>query len=272
MFKVLILKELMQIPSRRKLADFLRKNEYWAKKCGFESPPHHDCFSEFIKRLGKELFIKAFNELVRQLKEMGAMIGNIIAVDSTIFKAYSKFYKDKKPSDPDAGFGVSHMKEWVFGYKLHLACDAEVELPISFKVTPANVYDSTQYPEIIRDLVGKGFRPRYILADAGYDTKENRTITEIYGTIPIIALNPRRRGKERSDEVYSLPHYEKRSAIERVFSRLKEELGLKMLKVRGLWKVAVHATISLMAMLSVALTAAKIGRRDLMNSINYFRF
>ncbi|MGQ9468739.1 MAG: hypothetical protein ACUVTD_02785 [Nitrososphaerales archaeon] len=30
------------------------------KKCGFESPPDHACFSYFIKRLGKELFQKAF--------------------------------------------------------------------------------------------------------------------------------------------------------------------------------------------------------------------
>ena len=38
------------------------------------------------------------------------------------------------------------------------------------------------------------------------------------------------------------PLYGKRWAVERIFSRLKEELGIKMIKVRGLWKVYIHVS------------------------------
>jgi hypothetical protein len=47
--------------------------------------------------------------------------------------------------------------------------------------------------------------------------------------------------------------YNKRGSIERVFSRLKEELDLKSVKVRGLLNVKTHATFSLMTILLVAL-------------------
>lgn len=54
MLKALILKELMQISSRRKLAKFLKANQYWLKKYGFKTPPHHDCFSEvYVYRFGR---------------------------------------------------------------------------------------------------------------------------------------------------------------------------------------------------------------------------
>lgn len=272
MLKAFIVKELIQISSRRKLANFLKKNVYWIKKCGFRSPPHHDCFSEFIKRLGKDIFILVFNELVRQLKEMNAFIGNFIAIDSTLFKAYSHPQKGKQASDPDARWGIGSKKEWVFGYKLHVACDADSELPLSFEVTPANRYDSTQYRTHLKDLIKKNIKFRYVLADAGYDTKENREITEIIGAIPVIPVNPRRLGKEHSMKNDLMPCYKKRCSVERVFSRLKEGLGLKMLKVRELQKVVVHVAISLIAMLSVAVTAIMIGRRDFVNSISLFSF
>lgn len=57
-----------------------------------------------------------------------------------------------------------------------------------------------------------------------------------------------------------------------MFSRLKEELGLRIVKVRGLWRVSVHVALSLIAMLAVALSAMEIGMPSLMNSISAFKF
>jgi transposase len=133
-FKALLLKELRQISSNRKLAMFLSKNEFWLRKCGFEEPPHHDTFSKFVDRVGVESFEKIFDYLVSEIGKLRS-IGRIVAVDSTLIKAYSRSYKDAEPLDPDAKWGYDPNNEgWVFGYKLHLAVDAELELPLAFTV------------------------------------------------------------------------------------------------------------------------------------------
>lgn len=60
--------------------------------------------------------------------------------------------------------------------------------------------------------------------------------------------------------------------MERVISRLKEELNLKAVKVRGIDNVKVHLTLSLIAMLIVALAAFNIENEHLSKSVNSFRF
>jgi transposase len=283
MFKALLLKELRQISSNRKLAMFLSKNEFWLRKCGFEEPPHHDTFSKFVDRVGVESFEKIFDYLVSEIGNLRS-IGRIVAVDSTLIKAYSRSYKDAEPSDPDAKWGYDPNKEgWVFGYKLHLAVDAELELPLAFTVTPANVYDSVEYPNLLQKLLSKGIKPDIIIADAGYDSKRNYLITLAEDIIPIIALNTRNlKYKEKRDWESVLPIqreskfweqlYRKRGAVERVFSRLKEELNLKAVKVRGLNNVKIHVILALITMLVVALVAFKSENGHLAKSVNLFKF
>jgi transposase len=282
-FKALLLKELRQISSNRKLAMFLSKNEFWLRKCGFEEPPHHDTFSKFVDRVGVESFEKIFDYLVSEIGNLRS-IGRIVAVDSTLIKAYSRSYKDAEPSDPDAKWGYDPNKEgWVFGYKLHLAVDAELELPLAFTVTPANVYDSVEYPNLLQKLLSKGIKPDIIIADAGYDSKRNYLITLAEDIIPIIALNTRNlKYKEKRDWESVLPIqreskfweqlYRKRGAVERVFSRLKEELNLKAVKVRGLNNVKIHVILALITMLVVALVAFKSENGHLAKSVNLFKF
>ncbi|MEM1515866.1 MAG: hypothetical protein QXH24_07485 [Candidatus Bathyarchaeia archaeon] len=45
-----------------------------------------------------------------------------------------------------------------------------------------------------------------------------------------------------------------------------------MVKVREQWRVVVHVAISLMTMLLIAITATKLGRRDLTIKISPFKF
>jgi len=131
-------------------------------------------------------------------------------------------------------------------FNIHLAVDAESELPLAFTVTPANIYDSTEYPRMILELLmQEGLRPKTVLADAGYDSKENYRLALECGAVPIIAINKRNLKKkntrdfeqylpiQRNSELWK-SLYRKRSSAERVVSRLKEESALKDLKVRGL--------------------------------------
>jgi transposase len=282
-FKALLLKEMRQISSKRKLAMFLRKNKFWLRKCGFEEPPHHDTFSKFIDRVGADSFEYIFDHLVKRVGEI-RNIGRVVAVDSTLIKAYSRSHKNNEPSDPDAKWGYDPNNEgWVFGYKLHLAVDAELELPLVFTVTPANVYDSVEYPNLLQRLLSKRIKPDVIIADAGYDSKKNYLITLAEDIIPIITLNPRNlKYKKKRDFEKILPIqrdskfwsqlYKKRGSVERVISRLKEELALKAVRVRGIANVKVHVALSLITMLTVALAAIKTENGHLSKSVNSFRF
>jgi hypothetical protein len=51
--------------------------------------------------------------------------------------------------------------------------------------------------------------------------------------------------------------YRGRSAVEREFGRLKHEYGLTPLRVRGIERVALHADLTMLARLSVALARAR---------------
>lgn len=53
--------------------------------------------------------------------------------------------------------------------------------------------------------------------------------------------------------------YRKRSAVEREFGRLKNEWGLKPLRVRGLERVRLHADLTVLAKLACALSRARAG-------------
>jgi len=262
---------------------FLKKDEYWLKKCGFQEPPHHDTFSKFIDRIGPDSFERIFDRIVGQIGER-TEIGKVVAVDSTLIKAYSRSYKGSEPSDPDAKWGYNPNTEgWIFGYKLHMAVDVELELPLTFTVTPANVYDSIEYPNLLKKLVKNGIKPEIILADAGYDSKKNVLLTLAEDIIPIIALNPRNMKYTETREFDRIlpiqresdlwkQNYRKRTSVERVISRLKEELNLKSVKVKGIGNVKVDVTLPLIAILIVALAAFKTENVHLAKSVNPFRF
>lgn len=282
MFKALLFKEMRQLSSHRKLVESLKRDSFWLSKCGFQNPPSHNSFSDFVDRVGADATEQLFYYLVGRIREL-KNIGELIAVDSTPLKGYAHFWKNRECSDPDAKWGYSPTTEWVFGYKVHIAVDAESELPLTFTVTPANINDSKEYPKILEILAQEGVQPRIILADAGYDSKENYRLTLKYHATPIIAINKRNLKKkntrdferdlpiQRNSELWrSL--YKKRSSAERVISRLKEELALKDVKVRGLGDMRIHVTFSLIAMLTVALVALKTGNGNRASSINSFRF
>jgi IS5 family transposase len=76
------------------------------------------------------------------------------------------------------------------GFKLHVAVN-QLGLPLRAIVTSANHYDSKFLPKLIEDLEAD-----YVLADAGYDSIRNIQAVKGIGAVPVIAVNPRRKGKK----------------------------------------------------------------------------
>lgn len=284
MLRALIFQKIRQISSWRKLASTLKHEKTWLLVLGFQKAPCHDSFSEFTKRVGPERFRRILLILQSQLKQKYPGLGQRIAVDSTIVRGYSN---PNTASDPDAKWGVTGQKVnrpmHVFGYKLQISSDVDFGIPLDYLVVPANRNDSRLYPEILLRTKASGNRIDVVIADAGYDSKRNILLSIKHHAVPIIKLNPRRskeKRKRRAD--YLLPvrrdsdewnrYYEMRSSVERVFSRLKEELGLNHLKLRSLERVEVHFAICLITMTAIATGAAATGFGQLALCIEPWRY
>jgi transposase len=90
MLKAQLLKHLLRVPSDRRLALLLKRNNGLARACGFkQKTPSHGLFTQFQHRLGKDGYEKVFSMLLKQLLKSGAVKGKVVAVDSTTVKAYS---------------------------------------------------------------------------------------------------------------------------------------------------------------------------------------
>ena len=87
----------------------------------------------------------------------------------------------------------------------------------------------------------------YELMDSAYDCDGIREISHKYGHVPIIDRN-QRRGKTRELEPTEKIRFNARSTIERVFGRLKDEFGGRMIRVRGSTKVMAHLMFGILAL------------------------
>jgi DDE family transposase/transposase-like protein DUF772 len=286
--RALLFQHLKLIPSWRKLALTIKHDAVLAKRLGFLRNPCHDSFSEFTIRIGPEVLDEVFRRLVGLVRAFVPDLGTVAAIDSTLVRGYSRpRKKGARKTDSDARWGVSGERlgkpVYVYGYKLQVVCDAEREIPLSFKVAPANQSDSTLFSDHLKLFVNQQRKPDVITADAGYDSKRNILVSIKHGIKPIIAYNPRRsRNKRGRRSDYLLPIsressewreiYSKRSSIERVFSRLKEELGLLHLKLRTISRVSVHFALCLITVLTIALVALSSHRAELSVSVEPWRY
>src|SRR4030067_388860 len=184
--------------------------------CGFSKDkiPDEDAFGRFVRKLAghEDLLEECFSVLVERLRELLPGFGAKLAVDSTDIKAYSNGHR-KTPSDVDARWGAKgaghhagprvegeagtkkgkkrDLYYW-FGYKLHLVVDSVYELPVSFLVTPANESDTKQMKVLLEKAVPGKAKPQVVIADKGYDSRENCALAfGTYGAAPIIPIRER---------------------------------------------------------------------------------
>jgi hypothetical protein len=166
------------------------------------------------------------------------------------------------PTDVDAGWIIKSSTEgrgkFRWGHKVHLLCDVNYEMPIAVDVTAGNVHDSRKATALLqqaRYTYGK-FTPDYVLADAGYSSQAiRRAIKQQYWAEPIIDPNPsHKRAVARTaltPEWKAL--YRQRTAVERLNARLKMHRKLDHVRVRGRFKVRVHALMSVIVLQARAL-------------------
>jgi CheY-like chemotaxis protein len=121
-------------------------------------------------------------------------------------------------------------------------------------------------------------RMKILVADSQYSSRNLRDLvsdSRVRVVIPFPANQQRdQKGLLRVDK-YFRTHgpsvekqiYKSRSSIERVNSRLKDQLCLERHRVKGLWRIAIHALFCLIAMLLNAVAALRLHKTEKARSI-----
>jgi len=151
-----------------------------------------------------------------------------------------------------------HQEKWV-GYKLHVDV-ADGQIPISCVLTSASLHDS-QAAIPLAEMTVQRVVNLYDLMDSAYDAEAIGAHSKRLGHVPIIDVNPRRDAVLRASlaqervarATLNLQYpedvrFRERTAVERVFGRLKDEFGGRMLRVRGAPKSLCHLMFGILAL------------------------
>jgi hypothetical protein len=141
------------------------------------------------------------------------------------------------PTDCDSGSKLNSKGQiwhW-FGYKFHVDA-ADGGIPISCFLTSASVHDS-QVALPLAIMTAKKVTSCYDVMDSAYDTWIIREHSKSLGHIPIIDFNNRTAAEKRAFAPHEAQRYKERTTVERVFGRLKDEFGGRMIRVRGAEKI-----------------------------------
>lgn len=162
-----------------------------------------------------------------------------------------------------------HQQCWV-GYKLHLDV-ADGQIPISCLLSAASLHDS-QVAIPLATMTAQRVTSLYDLMDCAYDANHIRAHSRSLGHVPLIAVRgceppiPKRvrESLQRYHKRRKIPtryarkqppftpaeeqRFQERTMVERVYSRLKDEFGARVVRVRGPSKIMAHLMFGVLAL------------------------
>lgn len=153
---------------------------------------------------------KIFSEQVSELFKLLPGFGNTLAGDGKYLDSYAKnkSAEDQTATDNrtenDAEWSTKEYhyidstgkprtkKEHHFGFKAHIICDVETELPVAFSVTAANAGERKEMLKLLEiPLLAEKARDeiiKYLLLDRGYDSNDMIKNIKSMGIAPIIDI------------------------------------------------------------------------------------
>jgi len=197
----------------------LSRNSQLRRKCGLKDygkkkhlvPPSR-VFSGFIKSLSDEVeeIAEIFNVQVEELYELIPGFGKKLAGDGKYLDSFAKREAKKDETDTDnrtendARWSIKEYfytdkngnkqskKEYHFGFKTHIVCDVETELPVAYSVTPANGDEKKEMMKLLECPVLSNEEHRriadYLLLDRGYDSTDMIKAIKGAGIIPVVDI------------------------------------------------------------------------------------
>jgi transposase len=290
MLMALLFMRFEAVPSLRKLCRKLERRSYARKICEFtgDKAPKHNTFSLFINRASPKTIEDLFTELRDQAFKMDIIDRDEavkISLDSTFMKAYSRRGRKGGLSDRGARVGKTDRRNYELGWRAHTATTMSA-LPLTYVVRAANVNDKDVVKPLLKQaprlLTRCGKHISHVIADRQYYSVEVFAAVKKLEAEPIIPypnnvkdplidLWLTKRFKVKGDpRLVSL--YRFRMAVERSFKAAKLELMMENLRWKGAAKVRMHVALCFACIYAVAITAYKIGRPDLANSIAAFTY
>lgn len=215
-----LLMRACNIRSENTLTDKISRNSA-SKRLGFRKQnidrnksPHNKVFTNFRERVGTNNIMQIFLELVKIAQKMHLYDGTYLVLDSKVIDLckncsckhlkscpYIQHNENKFPKDclmysyenaqPGHKGGPDGDYRYV-GYKKHDAIDLLSGLRIATIFTSGNASDNVIGLELLKLVKQLGFKPKYVIADSGYDDiKIYEFIIFELESIPIIKLNLR---------------------------------------------------------------------------------
>jgi transposase len=129
--------------------------------------------------------------------------------------------------------------------------DPKTELSTAFTITPANIHDSQQFPNLYKTIktYDARFPTRFFIGDKAFDSHTIRQMLLKDQVTPVIKA-ARTRIRSHYPKWFK-EKYVKRVSVERFFSRLKEFLDLKKLRIYGRRTLEFYIAILLTGMLLI---------------------
>jgi transposase len=175
--RVLVYSRLKGLQNDTRIFGHLKKHSHEARMLGLHSAPDRTTVGRWWRRylnILEETFKKTAN-----LLQVIVPTTQLIADSTPLEDLY----------DMEAKWGFTCRGRFK-GFKLHAVVN-QLGLPLKAIVTAGNCFDSPLLPKLIEDLEAD-----YVLADAGYHSLRNIKAVRDMGAEPVIAVNPRRKGKE----------------------------------------------------------------------------
>jgi len=277
-FKVVLV--LKGYRSQRSLEREVRVDSRVRRLCGFNVIPSHSTVVRFERRIGVERLKRLIRCVVGDLVRLGLIKGLKVVLDSKPFKARCR-RDPKNPSrgwlDAEARLGKG-VRGFIMGYKVHLACDGESDMPLSFTVAPANENDKRHATSLLSEAADR-VNVEAVICDKQYSSRRIRKFIKGLGAEPVIPYpsNQKRKvkGVLRVDKKFRVHGpkrlkrlYKLRGSVERVNSRL--DALLSKITFKGLKAAATQVSYAILSMLFIAETAVKTGKPEKARSITYY--
>jgi hypothetical protein len=174
--RILVYARIKGLQNDTRIICHLNKHPSDAKTLGLQNIPDRTTIGRWWKR-----YLTILQETFKKTADIIQMLvptTHLIADSTPLIDLY----------DMEAKWGFSSRGPFK-GFKLHVAVN-QLGLPLKAIVSPGNRFDAIFLPKLIEDLEAK-----FVLADAGYHSLENLKVVRAMGAVPIIAVNPRRKGK-----------------------------------------------------------------------------
>ena len=156
-----------------------------------------------------------------KIPQNAPQVGDQLAMDSTDIDAYAKpprRRRSKPPTDPDATWGHRTPKrskrkkekgELFYGYKDHEIVDAHYGIPLAGITRPANESDTIFVEPALALLkrIHPQIKPKFFMADRGYDSLGNFEHLADRKITPIIAVRKPTAEDELYDGIYNAEGY-----------------------------------------------------------------